>query len=312
MWKDFFSFSRREQKGIIILLLIIVILLFIRLLLPLILPKSDNVVVKLDSLYFTKQPDPINKNLSSTSLYSADSKIEISEFDPNVVTVEFLEKIGIKTRIANTWHNYIQRGGIFNSPEDVLKIYGMDSSLLIALLPYMIIKETPKVKNEFKKPEDLSKWYGDSLLISEKQPIPKYIRKNLDFLIEINSADTSELMLLRGIGPVLSRRIVYYRKQLGGFITPLQLLEIEGIRQQVLEDNTDNITVDSTLIVPLNINTASIRQLRDHPYLDFYMAQAIVNKRKINRIEKIDEVFELEPFTNVDKEIMIHYLSVKN
>ena len=309
MWKDSLSFSRREQKGITVVLFIIVLLIFLRLILPVVFSTSGDVVSKLDSLYFIV--DPVEPTIVHSDLSSAPPKLELSVFDPNTVTSEFLVQVGVRQRVADNWHNYLQKGGIFNSPEDVRKVYGMDSVLLAYLLPYMTIKEPPISKNSFEKPEILAKMSIDTLIMPEKTPIPKYVRNDLDFIIDINSADTSELMLLRGIGPVLSRRIVYYRKQLGGFATTTQLLEIDGIMPKVLEDNANNIMVDIDLIIPMNINTASIRQLRDHPYLDFYKAKAIVDKRKKNQFTKIEEILDLEPFSEIDRDIIQYYLSVK-
>ncbi|MCL2074559.1 MAG: helix-hairpin-helix domain-containing protein [Marinilabiliaceae bacterium] len=306
MWKDFFSFSRKEQNGIIVLLIIVVLLIVLRIILPKLFSSSGEIVSELGEQYFIITPTQEVKDFKAVA-----QKKEIPIFDPNKVTPEFLISIGIKKRVADNWFNYLQKGGFFNSPEDVSKIYGMDSNLMAALIPYMIVTEKPTPKNIFEKPEIIAKMYVDSLLLTEKQPIQRFISKAKDFIIEINSADTSELMLLKGIGPVLSRRIVYYRKQLGGFVLPTQLLEIEGILPKVLEDNAENITINTDLIIPLNVNKASIRQLRDHPYLDFYKAKAIVDERKKNLLIEIDDVFDLEPFADIDKEIIKYYLIVK-
>ena len=48
-------------------------------------------------------------------------------------------------------------------------------------------------------------------------------------VVEINTADSAELMRLNGIGASFSRRIVKYRNLLGGFISKEQLLEVYGM-----------------------------------------------------------------------------------
>jgi len=352
MWKDYFGFSRREQKGLFLLILITVLLVFFRIIFPLFNP-SNNTIVKLDSLYFINS----EKNVFTTTK-SNSGIYDISQFDPNIVTFDFLTGIGINERIAKNWNTYLQKGGFFQTPEDIMKIYGVDSVLLFQLMPYMKIikpvaitlyeKEDKKTDHlidlnradslfltsikwsntmidtllkwqneywipQFFKQSTLSKWNIDSLYTLKYFANPRYSSKSckFDFVIEINKADTSELTLLKGIGPALSRRIVNYRNKLGGFISLDQLLEIYGIMVDVIENNADNISIDTSLIVPLNINTASIRRLRDHPYLDFYKAQEIVEKRKIKPFNNIEELLALKSFTDADWNKVRHYLSTE-
>ena len=63
----------------------------------------------------------------------------------------------------------------------------------------------------------------DSLYTSEP---PAPVRKPL--MVELNSADSTTLQLLHGIGPAFARRIVRYREKLGGFSNKEQLLEVYG------------------------------------------------------------------------------------
>jgi len=49
------------------------------------------------------------------------------------------------------------------------------------------------------------------------------------FPLELNSATREELMLIPGIGEVLSRRIIDYREEIGGFESLSQLMEVKGI-----------------------------------------------------------------------------------
>ncbi len=50
-----------------------------------------------------------------------------------------------------------------------------------------------------------------------------------DLRVPINTAPTSELQKLPGIGPTLAERIIAFREQSGGFSTVEQLLEVKGI-----------------------------------------------------------------------------------
>ncbi len=98
-------------------------------------------------------------------------------------------------------------------------------------------------------------------------------------LVELNSADTTTMQLLYGIGPVFARRIVRYRDRLGGFVNTDQLLEVYGFTPSMLEDLAPNIKVDSSTIEKLPINSISLKQLIKHPYIEYYQARDIVNLR---------------------------------
>ncbi len=63
-----------------------------------------------------------------------------------------------------------------------------------------------------------------------------YPRFNYDTVrIEINRADTTEWKRLRGIGTVLSARIVKYRTKIGGFKSVEQLQKIYGLSEETYQ-----------------------------------------------------------------------------
>ena len=106
--------------------------------------------------------------------------------------------------------------------------------------------------------------------------IPK--KKPLDF--ELNSADSLDLVQLYNIGPTIARRILKYRSLLGGYYCKEQLHEVYGIDSTRYADIAPHLTVNSALVTRLDLNTATIDQLKRHPYLDYYQAKAIVRMRE--------------------------------
>lgn len=98
-------------------------------------------------------------------------------------------------------------------------------------------------------------------------------------VFELNSADTTDLQQLHGIGSVFARRIVGYRKLLGGFVRKEQLLEVYNLDAELYEKIDPYLTIDTTLIQKIDINSVTLQQLRKHPYLDYYQAKAIINLR---------------------------------
>lgn len=99
-------------------------------------------------------------------------------------------------------------------------------------------------------------------------------------IVELNTADTLDLQQLYNIGPTFSRRIVRYRTLLGGFVNKDQLLEVYGMDTARYADILPYITIDTSAVSKLDINSATIDQLKHHPYLDYYQAKAIVRLRE--------------------------------
>ncbi|MCL2683172.1 MAG: helix-hairpin-helix domain-containing protein [Bacteroidales bacterium] len=105
------------------------------------------------------------------------------------------------------------------------------------------------------------------------------VREKKPFTVQANTCDTLDLQQIRGIGSTISKRIIRYREQLGGFVRKEQLLEVWGIDSARYVQIESAFIIDKKNIRKLNINTASIRELQNHPYLDYYQAKAIVQTR---------------------------------
>lgn len=154
--------------------------------------------------------------------------------------------LGMDNKIAYRISNYLSKGGQINRHADLYKIYGIDSSLLNNL----------KGRILFPKP------------VEKKQKA-----------ININVATQEELQILRGIGPKLSARIIKYRKRLGGFYEKEQLLEVYGIENEVLENNTSLIICSGSLDSIL-INMVSYDSLVRHYYFGPDLTRRIINYRQ--------------------------------
>ncbi|GHV37725.1 hypothetical protein FACS1894178_9410 [Bacteroidia bacterium] len=115
------------------------------------------------------------------------------------------------------------------------------------------------------------------------------------FTVEVNTADTLDLQEIRGIGSILAKRIVNYRNLLGGFVAKEQLLEVWGIDSIKYAAVKDAFVLKTVKITKINLNVIDIQTLKKHPYMDYYLAKAIVQDREKNGLfEKIEDILRVE------------------
>lgn len=135
-------------------------------------------------------------------------------------------------------------------------------------------------------------WYRDSNQNRKKAPRQ---------IVQLNSADTLQLQELYGIGPTFARRIVKYRNLLGGYVRKEQLLEVYGMDAERYNQIASYISVDPSAVKKIDINSASINDLKRHPYLDYYQAKALVAYRERgNTFSSMDDLLKvnlIEPST---------------
>ncbi|OOE13681.1 helix-hairpin-helix domain-containing protein [Fictibacillus arsenicus] len=75
----------------------------------------------------------------------------------------------------------------------------------------------------------------------EVHPLSSNKGNEKDDLLNINSADLSELQTLSGVGPSKAQSIISYREEFGPFKSIDQLLEVRGIGEKTIEEWKDKI-----------------------------------------------------------------------
>lgn len=96
--------------------------------------------------------------------------------------------------------------------------------------------------------------------------------------IVLNTADTTALKTIPGIGPYFARKIVEYGERLGGYVSVDQLDEIENFPLEA----KDYLTIVNPSPRKLNLNRLSLNDLKRHPYLNFYQARDITDYRRLH------------------------------
>lgn len=131
-------------------------------------------------------------------------------------------------------------------------------------------------------------------------------------VVELNRADTADLLKVKGIGRYLADRILDYRKHLGGYVDVNQLLEVRGVSPDLMVQLRGCFIVDTTIVRTIPLNTSGVERLRNHPYVSFYLAKEIVERRRVKgRYTDVSQLFGLPSFEKANP-LLIHYLSLED
>jgi competence ComEA-like helix-hairpin-helix protein len=114
-----------------------------------------------------------------------------------------------------------------------------------------------------------------------------------DEMVELNSADTTRLKQLRGIGSGYAKMIVAYREKLGGFYKAEQLLEVYKFPDETYQKIKHQLSVDTTLIRKIKINEATVKELKSHPYISYYQALSIVENRELQPEMRYNSLYDM-------------------
>jgi DNA uptake protein ComE-like DNA-binding protein len=97
--------------------------------------------------------------------------------------------------------------------------------------------------------------------------------------VDLNRADSAQLLPLPGIGPVFAGRIIRYRDLLGGYTSVSQLSEVYGLTQETIERISGRLVIDTSAVRKLELNRATFRELLRHPYLEYNDVKSLVSFR---------------------------------
>lgn len=277
--EDYFGISPKEARGAFVLLIISFTALWIptiarRWIFPL-LSDQEVIITKLplDSLADNLTNQYTEKESGNSSRYAKNTQpirpVRVFQFDPNTATFDQLEELGIAPFIARRIVNYRSKGGQFRKKEDLLHIYDFPSELYKQLQSYIVLPE----KSGASKPQNQNYPANSS-----------GSHRTTNFLkiatFDINTADTTTLIRLKGIGSKLSVRILKFRDALGGFHSTTQFSEIFGLDSLALSQLNQYAKILSP-VKKLAINTATVEELSRHPYLrNRKLTQAIVSYRE--------------------------------
>jgi len=276
--KAYFNFSRKEKIGVVVLSSLILVL-----------------TVVLNVGYNTYVPDPFDVDLNSLDFLvlnnsnsspdsivdkeiQKDNKITITNFDPNKINLEKWMSFGFSEKQAASILKYKNSFGPFKNKKDLKKLYVISDEKFAEIEPFIQIEKTPINTDQINYKE-----------IPESEPV--------DF--ELNSASHEDLVSLSGIGDYYAKKIIDYRKKIGGFVDfeQIEKMSIADDAKAILREMTH---IDSENLQKTNINTASKTELKNIPYSNWLTIAAILKQRDKQIITNLDFLTENE-IANKDK-----------
>jgi competence protein ComEA len=306
--KDYLHFNRKERIAVVVISILMLLIIFA--------PKIASIdskkgPVNADTAWFSvvrkleqKNPDSndrINrKDYDDKNDYSYQYdrtksdyndnnslKGELFYFDPNTLHADGWKKLGLREKTVQTIQNYLSKGGKFRKPDDLKRVYGLRENEYERLEPYIKIEGGIETK----------KYESFTQTNNETQPAKSFTSRYS--VIDVNVADTTAFISLPGIGSKLAARIVNFRDKLGGFYSVEQVKETFGLSDSTYQKIKQYLKLDNSPIKKININIATIDELKAHPYIKYSLANPIVAYRnehglfsKIEDVKKVMAVTE--------------------
>jgi len=314
--ESYFGISKKEARGALVLMMLCLFLLwfpflFRRFLLP-VLPIEDQPVnlKLLDSLAveLEKANQAQNRKFKPYPKKAYEKKpakhIRIVDFDPNAATADQLETLGIPAFLVKRIENFRSKGGTFRKKEDLLRIYDFPSELFHKLENYIVFSSRPIPEKHIIEPATETRKAPYGTFSKPAKPVIS--------AFDINTADSTELVKLRGIGSKLSARILKFRDALGGFSSPDQYMEIFGLDSVALSELHRYGKLNSP-VKKISINSVTADELGRHPYFkNKRITSTIINYRTQHgpyqavddlrkaRVVNDDMLKKIEPYLRFD------------
>ena len=264
--KDYFTYNRKERNGILLLSFVLFLLLIFYQFTHLFVSETIT-----DFSEFEKAIAELEYSDKETKPIQIDS---LFDFNPNSLDDNGWLALGLSEGKLIVLRNYQKSGGYFKQKEDLKRCYAIGDDFYDKIQDYVII---PKVE----RPEETIK--------------KKEIRKQL---VELNLADSLELVEIKGIGPFYAKQILKYRHELGGFLSYNQFTEIWGLEKLDLEKFKQQTQIDTTRIKKININKVGINELKEHPYINYKEAKMIVNYRvQHSDFKSLKDIQKIKPIS---------------
>ena len=175
--------------------------------------------------------------------------VERFAFDPNTADSTQLLRLGLQSWQVRNIYKYRAAGGIYRKKEDFARLYGLTVKQYRELEPYIHISADY---------QPASTLFEDKPTTTEHDTLRYPVKMAEGETIDLAIADTSMLKTVPGIGSYFARRIYEYGQK----------------------EAKQYLTLGTSNVRKVNINTASLNDLKRHPYINYYQARTITDYRR--------------------------------
>lgn len=245
--------------------------------------KANPQQMAADSIFSQKEASRIKRPVQ---YYATETqKAERFPFDPNTADSTHLLRLGLQPWQVRNIYKYRAHGGIYRRKEDFARLYGLTVKQYRELEPYI------RISSDYLPASTL---VGESPRI-ERDTLRYPVKIQADEHVVLNTADSTQLKKVPGIGSYYASQIIRYGQWLGGYVSVDQLDEIEDFPK----DAKKYFLIVDAHPRRMNINRLTLQQLRRHPYINFYMAKAITDYRRLRGdIKSLNELRLNKDFTD--------------
>ncbi|WP_298145371.1 helix-hairpin-helix domain-containing protein [Flavobacterium sp.] len=214
-------------------------------------------------------------------------KFELKPFNPNFISDYKAYQLKIPTAAFERLQAYRKKGLYVNSATDFQKVTGVSNELLQKLSPLFAFPS----------------WTNKKTQTAFQQK--RYAVKAID----LNTATEAQLVEIPGIGVRRAQQILDQRKKLGGFCTVNQLKLLYGVDELMFDQLKSYLKIGAKpKLNKLNINRASVKELSAFPYFNYGLAREIVKIRSRKGTLIIEDLANVEGFTQEKLTIIVLYL----
>lgn len=292
--QEFLNFSHTEKRGIIVLFSLILIVQSIRIAWPYFdteMQEFSPEEMQLASKWMQQMEQLKKAEINEQRISKFKTLPACFPFNPNKTSNEEWMKLGFSEKETSSILKFRNKGGKFVYKEDLKKLYCIDES------------RYNQLENCISLPEKIE-------LNENKKSGAKNASRII--LLEINAADTLDLLALKGVGKYWAKKIWFFKERLGGIYSEEQLHEIKGMNDSMFYNIQSQIKIDTNLITKIPINSCTIEELQKHPYCWYGVGKIIGNYRsKHGAFQSLSEIKNIYAVKPEIFEKLRHYLILK-
>ena len=268
--RKWLTFSKGERIAIITILALIILLVLACLFRPTRQSLSDASLHNLDSLLALRNAAIEAQQQEQRAQTQEVNELHPFPFNPNTLSEEEWQQIGLTDRQIRNIMNYKAKGGKFYTKNDLDKLYTISEEDFAQLEPFIVLP-TVSGGRDTKLGEKKREYQSDEKPKPEKKAIP---------IVDLNTVDSITLVELPQIGPYTAARIIEFRGTLGGFVDKEQLRAVKGMDEARFAAIQPYINIGEAEIHKIDINRADFKTLVRHPYLNYEQVKRIFDQRE--------------------------------